>query len=91
VAIRSRTATATAASHQYRLGPSSSQAAIPLASVSSVRGTVVTYTQNSRPVFGHVRGGTFAHAGITTLASYKPAPNAMPTLITKSHNRMVAT
>ena len=54
-------------------------------------GTVVTYTQNSRPVFGHVRRGRFIHDGMITRASYNPAPNAMPRFMTKSHNRMVVT
>jgi hypothetical protein len=40
-----------------------------LAIVSKVSGTVVTYTQNMSPVFGHVWGGIFPHWGMTTLAS----------------------
>ena len=42
----------------------------------------MTETQNCGPVLGHWPGGSSAQPGTTTLASYPPAPNAVPSVIT---------
>src|SRR5690606_38102112 len=61
VAMRSTRTIAVAARYQARIGSGAVHAANRLTIVSNVSGTVVTYAQNMRPVFGDSDGGTPAH------------------------------
>src|SRR5438552_9564681 len=93
---------ATAApSHHPRTGPDAPHAANTLATVSRVSGTVVTKTQNLRPVSSWRAASAFQcapdseeeliHLDTTMRCSYTPAPNAMPRLMTNNHKNTVAT
>src|SRR5437763_7965574 len=99
VNARSVRATSPAISHHHRTGLDARHATNRLASVSSVSGTVVTNPQNLRPVSSRRAASAFQwepedseeviHRETTIRCSYKPAPNAMPRLMTNSHNRVV--
>src|SRR6185369_11067746 len=98
VIARSASAANAAASHQPPSGAGARHAATRLARVSSVSGTVVTKTQNRRPVSSRRAASAFQlvpepgvdviQFGTTIRCSYNPAPNATPRLMTNSHKRI---